>query len=165
MLDTFEHNGTEYVIELEADDYTPPPWEHECGHVGVEQRHVSYGGTIRKAPGERILYREGFAACVYDHAESVRIARHEGWAASREDAEACRRGEITEGQRAERAVVADADRMRRWVSDDWSYVVVIVRRADACRCCGKSAEIGGVESDCIDFINEVARELAEELEG
>ena len=58
------------------------------------------------------------------------------------------------------------DLMRQWCDGYWSYVGVVVTAQ--CPCCedftGPSASLWGIESDAGDYLEEVARELAEELD-
>jgi hypothetical protein len=153
MLDsfTFTHNGAEYVAELHLDDTCETPWDREDGHGPVTgwQRRA-------KLPGEMVLCEDRGARRFYDFAEACRIAQRDGW-----DAPPYRTG--TKRQRAARAALADFNRLRDWCNDEWHYLGVIVRHADACQCCGESESLWGIESDAHDYLREVARELAEGL--
>ena len=71
---------------------------------------------------------------------------------------------MTPREYAARAARADYEYLRKWCNDEWSYVGVVVRRADACPCCGETESLWGVESNAGDYLREVAEELAEQLE-
>lgn len=149
----FEHDGATYARRAEEDTCHGAPWEEEDGHgpvSGWERRE--------KSPGEMILVEDHGARRFYDFAEAVRIARRDGW-----DAEPF--GGTT-GERANRAALADFDNLRRWCAGDWHYVGVIV--APVCECCNSVAEaasvsLWGVESSAGDYLDEVSRELADEI--
>lgn len=65
---------------------------------------------------------------------------------------------MTPRQYAAAAAMSDFNYLRRYCEGDWGYVVVTVRRADSCECCGHSESVGGVESE---YWEEIAREIAE----
>lgn len=72
----------------------------------------------------------------------------------------------TRRQKAARAVEVNFQRLRAWCNDQWSYVGVIV--TPICPHCGEAASsqsesLWGIESDCSDYIEEVAHELADQL--
>ena len=74
------------------------------------------------------------------------------------------RATMTPRQYAAQAAMRDFDRLRRWCNDDWCYVGVIV--APICPCCGEPDEgraesLWGIESDCEDYIRDVADDLAD----
>ena len=161
----FEHNGRSYTAEIHADEDHGAPWDEEDGHGPVRL------ATSRddKRPGERPLFqrmRDGGGVYLYDWQEAMATAKRDGWGLCPVDvaklaAELGRqptRGEIT----AE-AVRRDFEHLRAWCNDDWSYVGVVVRQVDACGCCGVSESLWGIESDAGDYLQEVARELAEEV--
>lgn len=70
---------------------------------------------------------------------------------------------MTAREYAAGAAMADFERLRAWCRDDWFYIGVVVRRADACTCCGETESLWGVESDAGEYVREVATELAEQL--
>lgn len=63
------------------------------------------------------------------------------------------------------AAMADYDRLRQWCDDQWCYVGVVVELVDEedepVSCHG--ASLWGIESDAGDYLEEVARELADEV--
>lgn len=145
----FELNGVQFAAVIERDDTSGAPW-NECDGHGI----VSDWTTRDKKAGELILASNGRLRRFYDFAESVKIAKRDGWNAPPYD-------QGTRAERATRAVWADFKRLRAWCGGDWQYVGVIVRRDDSCECCGKSASLWGIESD--SDLESVARELAGEL--
>lgn len=164
--DEFEHEGREYRITIIRDDYMGAPWEEHDGHGPVSDwRSKGWRGNYPKEPGERLLHEYRGAARFYDWAEAMKIARRDGWAASQADAARWHAGEITAGQRAERAVAADFEYLRRWCEDEWWWVTVTVTQR--CACCddftGLSVSVGGIESDAGEYFWDVARDLAEEI--
>jgi hypothetical protein len=146
-------NGYELIARLEHEDYQEAPWDHECGHGPVTD-----WTTRAKQPGERVLIgdRRG-AKRYYDFAEAVRIAKRDGW-------DAPPYGEGTKAQRAARAAEADFDRLRRWCNGDWEYVGVVVSvEQDGEEVELHAASLWGIESDCTDYLREVAEELFDEV--
>jgi hypothetical protein len=59
-----------------------------------------------------------------------------------------------------RAVLADFNRLQAWLAGDWCYVGVIVTPDDGE---GEPASLWGIESDCDDYLQDVAHELADEF--
>jgi hypothetical protein len=150
MQEKFTHNGIEFVATIKSDDSHGAPWE-ECDGHGI----VSDWTKRAKLPGELVLCENRGMRRFYDFAATVKIARRDGW-------DSAPYGQGKKGERAARAVLADFEYLRRYCAGDWGYVVVTVRRADACECCGNSLSVGGVESGD-DYWLEVAQELAGEL--
>ena len=149
---TFTHNGAEYIAELHYDQVHGHPWDEHEGHGPVAD------WTSRaKYPGELILNSDRGSYRYYDFQEACRIARKDGWNAPPYD-------QGTSRQKAARAALADYEYLRRYCNDQWHYCGVVVRLADSCECCGDSASLWGIESDSDDYLQEVARELADELQ-
>ena len=155
MSEIITHNGKRYEVTIEPDCDHGAPWE-EDGHGPV-----SDWTTRDKLPGEVIISQDGRSRRYYDFAEACKIARVEGW-----DAAPYNTGQETKRQQAAKSARADMERMRQWCNDYWSYVGVIVTAE--CTCCdeftGESASLWGIESDCSDYLDEVTRELIEELD-
>ena len=147
---TFEHDGREYVAEIHADD-SGTPWDNCTPYATPQQSSRDYSGNVKKAAGEIVLHTGGRNeySYVYPFAEAVRQLRKEG----------------VSGQDAVKNVNAEVERFRSWLNDEWHYVGVVVRLAGSCSKCGKSESLWGIESDCEDYIREVANELAQELTG
>ena len=154
-MDDFTHNGRRYRVTLEPDDDATPPWERDDGHGPVS----AWTAVSNMSAGQRVLCSDQRSARFYDFAEAVRIARRDGW-------DTAPYGQGTPGQRAARAVEADFQRLRAWCNDEWAYVGVCVQMLDADGepVGGKNDHaLWGVESDCEDYIAEVARELADDI--
>ncbi len=156
--ETFEHDGREYRLRLEPDDLPPPwKWSGGCGEVSEWVRRD-------KRPGERVLMSDRGSYRYYDVQATMRVARRDGWGLSPGDKArlAGRLGRpvetLTAGEVCAAAVEADFERLRAWCNGDWEYVCIRVTDDE-----GESAYLGGVESDCHDFIMECARELADGL--
>lgn len=149
-MDTFEHKGRRFQVEIEHDSYHGAPWDEEDGHGPV-----SDWTTRSKRPGERLLHADGPFCRYYDIQEATRIARRDAWDAAPYGG--------TRGERTARAVEADFDRLRRWCNDLWSYIGVIVQQIDnKGEPIGAPQSIWGVESDCREYIDEWKLELAEQ---
>lgn len=159
MSDTFEHNENTFIMRIEHDACHWAPWEEEDGHGPVS-------GWERRAkrPGEMILCGDGRgrlgtddARRFYDFQAAVATARAEGWDAPPYGG--------TIGEKAHRAALADFDRLRRYCNGDWGYVGVIVSLADED---GEplddySESLWDIESDAGDYLDAVARELADDI--
>ncbi len=144
----------ELIAELERDDGDQDaPWDRECGHGSVSQ-----WTTRAKLPGERVLIEDWRGARrYYDFAEAVRIAKRDRW-------DAPPYGEGTKGQRAARAAEADFKRLRGWCNRDWEYIGVVVSvYRDGEEIDTHAASLWGIESDCRDYLQEVANELFDEV--
>jgi hypothetical protein len=160
-METIEKNGKTYTVEIESDDFQDSPWDREDGHGDVSE-----WTRRKKLPGERVLCEDRGLFRYYDFQDAVKTAKRDGWAPNMAAYEAFQNGEKTRGQLAHEAVESDFNRLQRWCAGDWGYVGVIV--TEMCECCGsqktdKSASLWGIESDCVDYIHEVANELAEEI--
>jgi hypothetical protein len=140
----FELNGVKFVATVERDEDCGPPWE-ECDGHGI----VSDWTMRAKKPGEMILHQSRWGKRYYNFAESVKIARRDGWNAAPYTG--------TRGECAARAAMANFEYLRKWCDDEWHYTVVTVRRADSCACCGHSESVGMVESG---YWEEAATEIA-----
>jgi len=157
----FEHNGRSYTAEIHDDTDHGPPWLEEDGHGPV-----SDWTTRAKLPGERVLHSDRHSRRFYDWQEAMAIAKRDGWGLA--PAEVAKLAadlgrQPTRGEITAEAVRRDFEHLRAWCNDDWSYVGVVVRQVDACGCCGVSESLWGIESDAGDYLQEVARELAEEV--
>lgn len=162
MRDTIEVNGRQYAVEIQHDPDYGPPWEEEDGHGPI-----SDWTTRAKRPGERVLHSDRHSRRFYDWQEAMAIAKRDGWGLA--PAEVAKLAadlgrQPTRGEITAEAVRRDFEHLRAWCNDDWHYVGVVVRQADACRCCGPRASLWGIESDAGDYLAEVAQELAAELD-
>ena len=187
MFNTITINERRYTVEIEPDFDQTAPWDNEDGHGPVSNWTRS-----GKAPGQLVLNedRDG-SKRYYDFAEACRIAKRDGWGWIPEPVRVERpigyrlptyrcgdfklvsddaneaysaiyahfRESMTAKEYAAKAAMADYERLRGWCNDGWQYVAVIVTDDES----GEFASLGGIESDCGDYLAEVAQELAEEL--
>ncbi len=150
--ETFEHMGLSFKVEFEADEFGQTPWDDD-GHGPV-----SDWTTRDKHPGERVLHSDRNSKRYYDFAEAVKLALKDGWDAPPYTG--------TKGERAARAAEADYERLRAWCNNDWYYIGVVVTLLDTDGNETREREsLWGIESDCEDYLTEVAYELAEEIAG
>lgn len=158
--DTFAHDGLRFVVSIEHDHDHGAPWENEDCHGPVSE------WTRRdKKPGEWVLCSDRGSKRFYDAAEATRIARRDGWGLAENGiaALAAKLGRTpTQGEITAEVVRQGFEFLRRWCNDDWHYVGVCVRHVTQ----NEDARYGhaswGIESDCTEYIAEVARELAAE---
>lgn len=151
--DTFEHNGNTFKVSIRYDDDGGLPWENAEGHGTVSD------WTKRaKRPGEWILASDRGFHRYYDFQDAMQTAKRDGW-----DAEPYGTG--TKGEKALRAVKADFEYLRRFCNDQWHYVGVLVQIVDdfGDPIDGERESVWGIESDAYAYIEETARDLAEEL--
>lgn len=141
-----------FKVEFEEDYDADAPWENSEGH-GI----VTDWEYRDKRPGELILNTNRRAKRFYDFAESVKIAKRDGWNSEPYD------DNETKGERAAKAVRADYEYLRAWCKDEWRYVGVVVTLLDDE---GDETEV----SDslwCVETFNdyhlEAAREIADEI--
>lgn len=146
-----EVDGFTLTARIEPDEGHGAPWIEEDGHGPVSD------WTRRaKRPGERVLCEDRGSRRYYDYAEAIAIAKRDGW-----DAEPIGTG--TPGEKAARAVEADFKRLRSWCNDGWTYVgVVVAVGRNGIVLDANAASLWGIESDCRDYLLEVADQLAEE---
>jgi hypothetical protein len=155
--DTFDIDGISFRVSFPPDDTYRIPWEESDGHGPVSE------WTRRnKRPGELILSSDRNSRRYYDFAEACKIALRDGWGAKGDDG-------LTGKQKAAFAARADYEYLRRWCNDQWYSVGVIVTMLDDDGdALPYEDSVWGIESDCHEYLEETARELAvgliEELE-
>ena len=156
--DTFEHNGNRFRVAFLSDDTMGAPWDEHDGHGPVTKAplRANYRGYISKAPGQRFLGEHW----LYNFAEAVRMAKRDGWRAL----EDVGRADMTRGQLAARAAEEDFQRLKDWCEGRWCWIgVVVTLLDDDGDATDETASLWGIESDAGDFLEEVARELADEI--
>lgn len=130
-----EYRGHQIEVTWHYDRDCDPPWENEDGHGPVTE------WTRRdKGPGEVVLCSDsnGRSKRFYNWHEAIKIAKRDGW-----DAPPYKTG--TKGERAERAVKADFEWLRKWCNDLWCYMGRVVS-VD-----GKEIDsLWGIDSESID---------------
>lgn len=159
---TFECDGEQFRADLVSDYDADAPWDREDGHGPVSD------WTRRdKVPGERELCENRGNKRYYDFQGAIAIAKRDGWGLNDADAAALQKRlgrAATVGDIRAEAVERDFKRLRDWCDNRWAYCGVVVRRLD---CDGEPMEeresLWGIESDCREYIEEVARELAAQL--
>lgn len=187
----FEFDGVAYVATVTRDSVGGAPWDEEDGHGDVSdwttrdklpgelvlnedrdrKRFYDFAGACRTArrdgwgflPGK--LKYEKRADCWHAWCEGFDGKEHISTDVNRAVSAVYEehRATMTARQYAAGAAMADFNRLRAWCNDEWFYVGVTVRRADACECSGDSESLWGIESDAGEYIRQVAEELAEEL--
>lgn len=161
-MDNITVNGLTFSVSLEPDYSHGAPWE-ECDLHGP----VSDWTSRNKLPGERVLISDGNFHRYYDAAEATRIAKRDHWGISPTASEALvvRLGrEPTAGEIAAAAVEANFQYLRSWCDGEWHYTMVTVTLLDMD---GDETwmfeSVGGVESNCHDYIYELAHDMAKTL--
>lgn len=147
--------GLTFSVSIEPDYDMRAPWIEHDGHGPVRKTH----DVACKRPGERLLKttRQG-GAYLYDVQQAMRIAKADNWGI-RGDASGMTRGQVKAA-----AVEADYQRLRAWLNDDWHWCGVIVTLLDVDGDeTSVSASMWCIESDSGECLEEVARELADEL--
>jgi hypothetical protein len=172
LTELIGYKGLTFRCELQPDDDSTPPWEREDGHGPVSEwrAHGDDSRGASKRPGERELCDDGRSfgrTRFYDMREAMRIAKRDGWGLSDEDKAklAAKLGrDLKPGDIAAAAVEADFQRLRTWCADLWSYVGVVVTLLDTDgEPTDERESLWGIESDCEDYLNETARELAQDI--
>lgn len=152
-METITIDGREYRVTIEPDYDCGAPWDEECGYGPVTD------WTSRaKEPGELVLCTDRGSYRYYDFAGACRIAKRDGWSTAEIEARKAQGEKITAKEQAARAARADYKRLRDWCNDRWHYVGVVVSDEE-----GESTSLWGIESDADAYLEEVARELAEDL--
>ena len=143
--------GMYALVKAEHDNDMGPPWKEHDGHGAIREALEA-----DKRPGERVMCKAGSRDYywLYDIAETVKIARRDGW-----DAEPYGG---TKGERAARAVEADFKRMRGWLMNDWYWMGVSVKLYDKSGTLVERDSLWGIESEG-DHWREVAADLIENM--
>lgn len=149
-MDTFTFGGREFSYTVEPDDISTFPWEDCDGHGPVRVSHKK-----DKRPGERPLNNPGWheSYYYYDWQEAAKRARREGWNAPPYDAP----------NKIQRAVQADFDYCRQWVSGYWWYALLSVSLLNDDGEKVDTLYLGGIETNNGDVDTEYLHELADEL--
>ena len=158
MISALTIDGHDFTVSHEYDDSAGAPWENSDGHGPVS----SYTNR-RKRPGELVLIQTpNGSRRFYDYATAREQARRDGWGLhpSQLDALTARLGRLpTQRQIHHQAVMSDFDYLRGWCNDDWHYVGVIVTHTAT----GLSTSLWGIDSNAHTYLDEVARDLANQL--
>lgn len=146
--DTITVRGRKFKVEFPYDDTGDTPWDSEDGHGPVSE-----WTTRDKKPGERVLCSDRFSKRFYDYRAAVKTAKAEGWGPAPFPG-------ATRGQTAAHAANLDYERLRRFYEGQWSYVGVVVSLVEDPDI---TTSLWGIESDCEEFLDETAHDLAKEL--
>ena len=150
--DIFTRGGRNFRVNTHHDSDSGEPWHEHDGHGPVRAVHTGWG-HVQKRPGERVLHTSRHTAWLYDWQAACKMARKDGWNAPPHDAPG----------RIERAVLADFNRLAGWLDDQWHWMGIEVTLLDADGDDVDSQSLWGIESDCGDYGNEIASELADQL--
>lgn len=166
--DTITHAGLTFRVSIPYDDGHGAPWEECDGHGPVSDwRRNGWSRYPEKAPGERVIASDRGSYRYYNVAEATRIAKRDGWGLGDADMAklAANLGRApTRGEVAAAAVEHDFDYLRRWCTDQWHYVGVVVTLLDSEGDeTHESESLWGIESEATDCIAETAQELAERI--
>lgn len=161
----FERHGFEFIAKLYEDDNNDAPWERDDGHGPVRTTRCFHGRPGKRA-GEVVLFSERGYYVIYDAKEATALARRDGWGIQPEKRDELRQryrqtGNVTKRSDAALAVFEDERFLRGWLNNDWYYVGVAVQMTGSDDDRYQYA-VWGVESDCEDYIRELADELADE---
>jgi len=149
--ETREHGSLSFRVEWVYDHDSNPPWDREDGHGPVSDwEHRS------KRPGEMVLRSDRGSHRFYDFAEAVKLARKDGWNTAPYNWP-------SRGARAHAAALADFKYLQAWCNDQWYYcgIVVTLLNADGDPD-SVDASLWGIESECVDYHQEVIEELITE---
>lgn len=162
-----ERDGRRFRVNIETDDTPLAPWEDNEGTGIVRKCDPSHRAQPSvKRPGERPLNSpdRNQYQYYYDWQATMHKAHADGWGLSPDDRVAlvAKLGrEPTQGEVVGEAVRIDFERLRAWLADLWCYVGVIVTDVTD----DEEAEtdytfaVRGVESDCDEFMADVADDL------
>lgn len=152
---TIEMNGMRFVVQTEHDDCMGEPWKEHDGH-GV----VSDWTRRDKRPSERVLNTYRGIKRYYDFAESMKIARREGWGCGEvrvAELTVKKGAPLTRGEITAAAVEQDFEYLRAWCNDEWEWVSIIVRDAEG----NVIDSLGGVDSYDEAYVRSEAQQMVE----
>ena len=156
----------------------------------AERERLSDWTARDKHAGEVVLSTDFSLKRYYDIEASMKIARRDGWGLREEDrarllaglrrttfAVRCEDGRfrlqeqcgpwkpLTRGEITAEAVRLDLEHLRRWCSDQWQWVGVVVELLDdeGEPVGAVSDSLWGIESEADDYLREVAQDIADGL--
>lgn len=168
---TMSHKNRLYRVNIESDDDYYFPWiEHDgCGIVIRQSQSYHNGG---KRPGWVPLndHSRGEYKFYYDWQGTIQKARSEGWGLSDSDTASLAVklnkpvDQLTKGEIVAEAVRKNFERMQGYLTGSWHYVGVVVTDItdDENAKTDYTFALLGIESDCDEYMLEVANELASE---
>lgn len=160
-------DGFTLTATIHDDDFHDAPWRRDDGHGRVSD----WRSKDSKRPGEYVLCEDHGKARFYDFAESVKIAKRDGWGlpASKIGSAAL----VTKGQIAHAAAQHDFRMLKAWCDDEWTYcgiAVTVTREDDEGETVKLTGEydhaLWGIELNyhgtCNEYLAEIANENADE---
>lgn len=158
MARHFEHKGHDFTVTYEHDDNHGEPWK-ECDGHGI----ISEWTARDKRAGERVIASDGSRKRFYDIEATMKLARRDGWGLAPDELAklTVKLGRTpTKREVTAESVERDYEFLRGWCDNEWHYVGVIVALA---KFPDEDRALWGVESNSASYLDEVARELADEL--
>lgn len=144
--------GKRFQVEIEQDS-SIIPWEFDEAHGPV-----SDWTTRDKRAGEMVLAVDGRHRRYYDFETAMKIAKRDGWGCSE------LKGNETAGEKAYASVMSDYKFLQGWCQDLWCYNTVTVTQLDENgEPTANTNSLGAVDDYNPDYLNVVARELAEDI--
>lgn len=125
----YEVGGRLFLVQVEQDDISAPPWKEFDGHGPVRWHDNGRSNNWSRKPSKRAGERELGDHCLYDWREATKIALRDGWGMSPH-----RRppdwDTLSARQKARLAVEADYEFLKAWCEEDWVYACVWVKYFD-----------------------------------
>jgi hypothetical protein len=151
------HKGITFQVETMRAEGHGAPWEEDDGRgIVTDWLYYPDDPNLRKLGNEG---RDGNAR-YFDVAATRAKAKADGWGLSDEDrAKLPKRA--TKAQILDAIVEGEYRFLNGWCSDEWEYIGVIVSLPGT----GIDASLWGIESNAGDYLQEVARELADQIIG
>jgi hypothetical protein len=155
------HKGITFKVETMRDEGHEAPWEDDDGR-GVVTDWLNIDADTADAAKLRQLgheERDG-SARYFDVAATRAKAKAEGWGLSDEDRAKLPK-HATKAQILDAIVEGEYRFLNGWCSNEWEYIGVIVTLPGT----GIDASLWGIESNSGDYLQEVARDLADQIIG
>ena len=159
---TMTVQGLTFRVDICQDTDSAPPWK-ECDGYGIVRQTRS--DDLKKAPGERVLYKgdRHEYSYIYDWAGTIKLATKDRWG-PRDDAT------LTERQQIAAAVQKDFAFLHAWCTQTWVWCGVQVTRIEDGED-GEDTSLWSIEywqykslsAPENEYLLEVAHELATEL--
>lgn len=156
-----QHRGLVFLVRHERDDHHGEPWKESDGHGRVTDWEPLDAGLDPQR--YRPLVERHSIGRYYDWEESLKIATRDKWGLSEVErdklAERLHCVRPTDAEITERAVQLDYEFLRGWCQDDWWYIAVVVQLQGTTI----DRSLWGIESNAGEYLQEVARELADQI--
>lgn len=170
-MKTINHRGYAATITVHHDQDMGEPWKEHDGYGIVSE------WTMRdKSPGELVLHHDRNSYRYYDLAETMKLARKDGWGLSDNDKAKLAKSlgrKPTKREIVAEAVRRDFEHLRAWCNDQWhwqGYTTEITtpdgKTLDGDSCWGFDDEdymLSEAGDNAIYSINRLADEHAKEL--